>query len=412
MKSTDPPDPGGGPAASTPDRACAEQALAALFEMPATAPLSEVARRVVALSAELFGAPTRLELDAASPNAGAHAFTHPETEAGKAALSHGPVLELPLVARGRGLGRLTISTASRPQEARAEPWLGPWLRQVASTLEAFELEERIGAQESRLGAQAELLRAQESRLGAQEERLRALPVGGGQVIHEQLHEFVARLGHDLRAPLGAVLMWTHVAREAVGGIERTAALEAIELGAREQNAVIAELVDLARAQAGRLVLARSRFGVREIVEGALEAIRADTRKRGGRIDWVRGGPSQPEVEGDLPRLIRSVANLVLHAFRLSEPGSAVTIVTTREPGWARLEVRAGFEGLTPAALERHLARFDFASFDGAAGLGGAAGFGLAYAREIAEHHAATLTAEVSSSSPPELALVLRLPITD
>jgi signal transduction histidine kinase len=216
---------------------------------------------------------------------------------------------------------------------------------------------------------------------------------------------VARLGHDLRAPLGAVLMWTHVAREAVGGIERTAALEAIELGAREQNAVIAELVDLARARAGRLVLARTRFGAREIVEGTLHAIHADIRKRGGRIDWVPASPSLPEIEGDLPRLVRSVTNLVLHAFRLSEPDSGVTIVTACEPGWVRIEIRAGFEGLAPSTLERHLARFDFASFDGATS------FGLAYAREIAEQHAATLTVEASSSSP-ELALVLRLPMTD
>jgi signal transduction histidine kinase len=405
MKSTEESDHGGEPTAAMPDGARAEQALAALFEMPATAQLSEVARRVVALSADLFGAPARLELDLASPRAGAHAFTHPETEAAAAALSHGSVLELPLVARGRGLGRLTISIASRPQEARAEPWLGPWLRQVASTLEAFAQEERLGAQEERLGEQAE--------------RLRALEVGE-QVIHERLNEFVARLGHDLRAPLGAVLMWTHVAREAVGSLERTAALEAIELGAREQNAVIAELVDLARARAGRLVLARTRFAAREIVEGALDAIRADTRKRGGRIDWAPADPpsSQPEVEGDLPRLIRSLSNLVLHAFRLSEPGSAVTIVTAREPGWIRLEVRAGFEGLAPSALERHLARFDFASFDAAAGLGGAAaGFGVAYAREIAEQHGATLTVEAGSSSPSRpsptaAALVLRLPVAD
>ena len=38
----------------------------------------------------------------------------------------------------------------------------------------------------------------------------------GTTTDERLQELMARLGHDLRAPLGAVLMWTHVARSASG----------------------------------------------------------------------------------------------------------------------------------------------------------------------------------------------------
>jgi signal transduction histidine kinase len=230
----------------------------------------------------------------------------------------------------------------------------------------------------------------------------------GTTTDERLQELMARLGHDLRAPLGAVLMWTHVARSA-SGAERAAALDAIEQGAREQNAIIAELVDLTRARVGRLPLARARVRQNQLVEATLASGRAAAEKRGARVERLGGGEADPELVGDPVRLVRAVSNLVLHALRFSGPGTSVSLGTPREPGWIRLEIGAEFEGYSRAALESDLSRFDFASFERG---GAAAGFGLAFAREMFELHRGTLGVEEEPGAPgktPRLTVVARLP---
>ena len=230
----------------------------------------------------------------------------------------------------------------------------------------------------------------------------------GTMTDERLQELMARLGHDLRAPLGAVLMWTHVARSA-DGAERAAALDAIEQGAREQNAIIAELVDLTRARVGRLPLTRVRLRQSQLVEATLVSGRAAAEKRGARVERLGGGEGDPELVGDPVRLVRAVSNLVLHALRLSGPGASVSLATPHEPGWIRLEIGAELEGHSRAALESELSRFDFASFDRR---GAAAGFGLAFAREIFELHRGTLAVEEGPGAPgktPRLTVVARLP---
>lgn len=72
-----------------------------------------------------------------------------------------------------------------------------------------------------------------------------------QPLELSVEDLVGRAVHELRTPLGAILMWVHALRDG-SDADRAAAVNAIEAAVHEQGRIMANLIDLVRARAGRL----------------------------------------------------------------------------------------------------------------------------------------------------------------
>src|SRR6185503_14745037 len=85
-------------------------------------------------------------------------------------------------------------------------------------------------------------------------------------------EFLALLSHELRAPLGAMLVWLGLLRQ--GGFdptERENALQIIERSARSLEHIIEDLLHASRIAAGGLMLHPQLVDFRSVVQGAFDA---------------------------------------------------------------------------------------------------------------------------------------------
>jgi signal transduction histidine kinase len=148
--------------------------------------------------------------------------------------------------------------------------------------------------------------------------------------------FVSMLAHELRTPLGAILMWAHVLR--MGRAEdRDAALDAIEASAQEQSAMIAGLLDLTRALAGTLRLDIGDVDVARTVLVVLEEARslASTAQVTLKLSIAEGTFA---LRGDAVRLRALMGALLKDAVKVTPPAGEVQVSLGRSEGAIRLTV--------------------------------------------------------------------------
>jgi PAS domain S-box-containing protein len=139
-------------------------------------------------------------------------------------------------------------------------------------------------------------------------------------------EVLGVVAHDLRNPLGAILMQVdvlqHLEAEAAPGSRRAA--ETIGRAARRMNHLIQDLLDVTRTEAGRLSLSLEGVPagqiVRDSIDGAESVVRSASLEL--RVDVAR---DVPQVWADRDRLLQVFENLIGNAVKFTEPGGAITV---------------------------------------------------------------------------------------
>jgi signal transduction histidine kinase len=232
--------------------------------------------------------------------------------------------------------------------------------------------------------------------------------GEARDIDRWMYEFIARLAHDVRAPLGAIRMWTHVLRGSDDSGDKQTGLNAIDASVRSHSDLISMLVDMSSAIVGRLALERRRVNPLLSVRAALQMAEAEAKPHGVALEplQVVPGDGEPSVLGDARRLEQLAAALLSFAVTTTKPGGRVgTRVTTTGDGF---ELRVSCTEGTVSAAE--LAGL-FTPYQNV-GIGQPRrdfGLGLAFARALALSHDGTL--EGTHAGPGQgPVFILRLPL--
>ncbi len=103
-------------------------------------------------------------------------------------------------------------------------------------------------------------------------------------------DILAMVSHDLRAPLGAIAGWAEVLDRGQLDAERVGrAVGAIQRNANLQARLIEDLMDVARAKAGKLRLDPRPIDPAEVVESVLETEKPTAAAKGVTLERGRGG---------------------------------------------------------------------------------------------------------------------------
>ncbi|HET7410701.1 MAG TPA: GAF domain-containing sensor histidine kinase, partial [Paracoccaceae bacterium] len=200
-------------------------------------------------------------------------------------------------------------------------------------------------------------------------------------------EFVAVLGHDLRSPLASISSGLRVL-EREGLPERSARTVALmQATAGRMNALIENLLDLARGRLGRGIAFEIApcADLRTEIEQVIGEIRAATGREIA-FDWQVEGA----VSCDRRRMGQLSSNLVTNAVKHGDAASPVRVECRLDGGQFRLAVENRGDPIPPA-ITGSLFRpfFRGGGEEGRQGLG----LGLYIAREIARAHEGTLTVD-------------------
>jgi signal transduction histidine kinase len=229
-------------------------------------------------------------------------------------------------------------------------------------------------------------------------------------VSEAKSRFLASVSHELRSPLNSVLALAQLLREPDSG-PLTAAqrrqVELISLAAGELLARVNDLLDLARAESGRLdpqprpldldaLLSELCATLRPLAANGVELV----------LEIDEHHPNWMETDSTL--LAQLVRNLVTNALKFTEKGE-VRVATLLHPSSNLLSVIVSDTGIGIAAEHQELVFEEFFQVPGPLQRRvNSTGLGLAYARRVADALGGTL--ELSSELGAGSTFTLILPI--
>ncbi len=205
--------------------------------------------------------------------------------------------------------------------------------------------------------------------------------------------FLATMSHELRTPLNAIIGFSEMMmREVLGGLGndqyRAYAADIFESG-NHLLKIINDILDLSKAEAGKLELFEEVFDLRDTIRSVRQLISARISE-GGLTDGLSLPDELPLLRADERKTKQVLLNLVTNAVKFTPPGGRIDIAATfdREAGLVVSVSDTGI-GIAPRDLSRVLRPFE--QVDSAfARLQQGTGLGLPLVKAIVELHGGKL----------------------
>ena len=198
-------------------------------------------------------------------------------------------------------------------------------------------------------------------------------------------DLVAAVSHDLRTPITSLrLLAEAVGDEIVHGEQRRGYLKRIRTHIDALSALIDDLFELSRLEAGDISWSLERVPLRELVGETVEAMRLQAEAKG--VSVVANVPDELDPARANPeKLQRVLFNLIQNAIRHTPADGSVVVRAEPVPAGIEIEVADSGDGISVDERDRVFAAFYRGGVD-AARTGEGAGLGLAVSRAIVEAH--------------------------
>jgi PAS domain S-box-containing protein len=210
---------------------------------------------------------------------------------------------------------------------------------------------------------------------------------------QALDELLRVVSHDLRNPLGAVMLSIKNAQNALSSGEDLArvgaAVDVVERNARTMVRLVDDLVERELVRTGKLSLSKARHEVQTLLHDAVSLVEPHIRAKPVHMcveaDAVRGAL----LVCDRDRVLQILSNLLHNAIKFSPRAGTVSLRARPEPGAIRFEVADEGPGIDPAQLPYVFERMWQAEHGAHRGLG----MGLSIARALVQAHGGRIEVE-------------------
>jgi PAS domain S-box-containing protein len=259
---------------------------------------------------------------------------------------------------------------------------------------SVELERKVQEATAELADQNELLRRQHIAL----EQASALK-----------SQFLANMSHEFRTPLNAILGYTHMLLNNVTGPvtePQRKSLTRIDSNSRHLLALINDILDITRIEAGRMPLNATSFGIGELfdeVQAELEPI----IKRSNLTVVTKMRAGVPTLRSDRQKVKQIMLNLLSNALKFTPAGS-VTMTASYDSKQKEIVIAVKDTGVGIPSEDQVKVFEDFRQLDSSPARGyGGTGLGLSICRRLA--HILGGSIELESTAGRGSTFTLRLP---
>jgi len=264
---------------------------------------------------------------------------------------------VPLTARGRTFGALTLATA----ESRR-----------TYTNDDFRFAQELGF---RAALAVDNARAYEDARAAN--RLK--------------DEFLATLSHELRTPLNAILGYSRMLQSGLLPADKHPhALRTVERNATSLTQIVEDILDVSRIISGKIRLNIQPVDLPRVVAEAVETVIPAANAKQIRVQTILDPQAGP-ISGDPGRLQQIVWNLVSNAVKFTSKQGVVQVRLERVNSHVEIVVSDTGVGIAPDFLPYVFERFRQAD-SGTTREQGGIGLGLAIVRHLVELHGGTIAA--------------------
>jgi len=257
-----------------------------------------------------------------------------------------------------------------------------------------ELERKVQEATGELAEQNELLRRQHIAL----EQASALK-----------SQFLANMSHEFRTPLNAILGYTHMLLNGVSGAvsdPQRKSLTRIDSNSQHLLALINDILDITRIEAGRMPLTLSSFKIPALVDEVMSELEPIIRRSNLMVRSIMPR-SLPALRSDRQKVKQIVLNLLSNALKFTPVGS-VTIKASYDARARSVDIAVADTGVGIAEADRMKVFEDFRQLDSSPARGyGGTGLGLSICRRLSQMLDGTI--DLESKVGKGSTFTLRLP---
>jgi len=270
------------------------------------------------------------------------------------------LLAVPLLIDQQVIGALAVS--------RKLP--GPFAEDVVELLRTFAAQSALAIQNARLYRDVA-------------EKGRQL-----EVANQLKSQFLANMSHELRTPLNAIIGITEMLHEDAQELTRADEIEPLERvlrAARHLLALINDILDLSKIEAGRIELHVESFAIRPLVDDVASTLSTLAARNRNRV-VVDCPPDIGTLRADQTRVRQALLNLASNAAKFTEDGTIalrVRRITEEGRAWLTMIVSDTGIGLTREQIGRLFQEFVQADASTTRKYGGT-GLGLAISRRFCQ----------------------------
>jgi signal transduction histidine kinase len=199
-------------------------------------------------------------------------------------------------------------------------------------------------------------------------------------------EFLANMSHELRTPLNAIIGFSQVLNEKLFGEvneKQAEYLEDILTSANHLLALINDILDLSKVEAGQVELSVAPFSLREALERGIVMVRERASNDSVEVA-LSETPGIDLVSGDERRIRQVIFNLLSNAVKFTPAGGSVDVQATQVNGEVRVSVADTGPGIAPEDHERIFEEFQ--QTEAGVGQREGTGLGLALSKRLVELH--------------------------
>jgi PAS domain S-box-containing protein len=228
-------------------------------------------------------------------------------------------------------------------------------------------------------------------------------------LEEMKSQFIATVSHDLRTPLASIMGFSETLMEGSPGPLTETQEEFLGIifeSSQRQLALVNDLLDVSKLEAGRLQLEIETVHLPELIWGVVEGMRPLADKKGVTMKMdVNDG--LPRTEGDPRRLERVLSNLLSNAVKFTPEGGNVEVAAWQDDGQLKIRVSDTGVGIPPEDLPNLFQPFHRGRNVTKKAIEGT-GLGLTIVKALVEAHKGTV--EVESELDKGTTFRLTLPL--
>jgi len=171
-------------------------------------------------------------------------------------------------------------------------------------------------------------------------------------------EFLSRMSHELRTPMNAIIGFAQVLETYDLDADMRDCLEHILRAGKHLLNLINEVLDIARIEAGELVLSPEPILLNNVLSQSLDLLRPALDKRRIAVEWQAECGGETWVQADANRLKQVFLNLLSNAIKYNREGGRIALSCSRLEGMVRVMFRDTGIGIPKDKLGRIFIPFD------------------------------------------------------
>jgi len=145
-------------------------------------------------------------------------------------------------------------------------------------------------------------------------------------------EFLANMSHEIRTPMNGIIGMQALALGATDAEDRAGYLEAAQNSAYALLAILNDILDVSKIEAGRLDIHRAPFSLRGAVDDVLQLVRHRAQDKRLELMTNISAATPDALVGDVVRIRQILTNLVGNAVKFTDRGRVEVRVDSRPSG--------------------------------------------------------------------------------